>query len=240
MGRAFEAERWDRVFVERQQCSLPFTEIPEGSRDRNPEVLRVLGVAVVFERRGVEVLSEKSRCVEDPGEARCLAHHAREEAGHVQMLEQLLGARAGVRLPGLLGMAEGFVTRRRMTIDQMLITLLVEAMGIALYELLAEQLKPGRVAAVLESIVDDERVHADLLREILVAAVAGQSFRVTWRLRRVRTAIVAVFVVVHALCHRRYLRPLGIASASDVRGRMLGEIERVLRGIPELAVPAAR
>jgi hypothetical protein len=96
------------------------------------------------------------------------------------------------------------------------------------------------VAAVLESIVDDERVHADLLREIVAGAVAEQSPGATRRLRRIRTVVVGVFVMVHALLHRRYLRPLGISSSREVRGRMLGEIERALRGIPELAIPRAR
>jgi rubrerythrin len=240
MKRSFQADRWDRVFLERQLYPFPMAGIPAGAQDSSPHVLRILRVAAAMERIGVDVLVEESRNVHDPAEARCIAHHAREEASHVQLLEQLLGDSGVSRLSGLLGVAEGYVTRRRPAAEQMLVTLLVEAMGIALYEMLAEQLGPGRVAAVFESIVDDERVHADLTREILLAAVADLSPRTTRRLRRIRTVTVAMFVIVHAFLHRTYFRPLGIGSASKVRGRMLREIERTLRGIPALAVPVSR
>jgi hypothetical protein len=156
------------------------------------------------------------------------------------MLTELIGESETARPIGIVSVAERFVTRQRPIVEQTLISLLIEAMGIAIYGMLADSLGPGRVSAVLQSIVDDERIRADLFREILVAAVAEHSPRAVRRLRRIRTAVVAIIVCVHALMHRRYLSPLGIISARQVRGRMLSEIERALRGIPELAVPTVR
>lgn len=234
---SFDAVVWERLFKDRERYASPSTGVSLGESDLPRAVARVLRIATAIEKKGVDVLLEKSRASEDPGEASCIAHHASEEIVHVQMLESLLGRSVPPGLPGVLGLAEAYVTRRRPVVDQMLVTLLVEAMAIALYGELAERLSPGRVATVLESIVDDERVHADLMREILLAAIARGSPGLVRRLRRVRSATVAVLVVAHRLLHRTYLRPVGIGSARDMRSRILREIEWALRGIPQLAVP---
>lgn len=234
---SFDAVAWERLFRERGRYPSPDAGAAQGEAELPRAVTRVLRVAAAIEKKGVDVLLEKSRAAEDPGEAACIVHHASEEVAHVRMLESLLGRPVPPGLPGVLGLAEAYVTRRRPVVDQMLVTLIVEAMAIALYGQLAEQLAPARVAIVLESIVDDERVHADLMREILLAAIARGSPGLIRRLRRVRSATVAVLVVAHGLLHRTYLRPVGIESARDMRSRVLREIEWALRGIPQLAVP---
>jgi hypothetical protein len=99
-------------------------------------------------------------------------------------------------------------------------------------------LQPGRAAEAIRAIVDDELGHRDFLAELLVKMMARLSPREVRRLRRLRNRTILVFVVAHALGHRRYLRPLVGHPASTVRRAFLSQIERSLSVVPDLAIPA--
>lgn len=234
---SFDLQRWKRVFQKRREQSSPIEAIPQGGEDRRPAVRRVLRVAAYFERRGLEVLrckAEQER-ERDPEAARCLEQHALEEEGHSQLLQQLLDGEP-VRPPrGPIAWAERLATRERRVDEQVLVTLIIEAVGIALYETLAEGLAPGRVAEAFRTIVDDERVHVDFMRDFLMSAMRDLTPRQQRRLRRLRTLILTVVLMTHALAHRAFLRPVLDRPASAVRARIVAEVERCLAGLPGLA-----
>jgi rubrerythrin len=234
---SFDLRRWKRVFEERREQSSPLEATPHGREDRLPSVRRILRVAAYFERRGLEVLRSKAEQERqrDPEAARCLEQHALEEEGHSRMLQQLLDGES-VRPPsGPVAWAERLATRERRVEEQVLVTLIVEAVGIALYETLAEGLAPGRVAEAFRMIADDERVHVDFMREFLIGAMRGATARQQRRLRRLRTLILAVVLLTHAVAHRTFLRPVLDLPASAVRARIIAEVERCLYGLPGLS-----
>jgi rubrerythrin len=234
---AFDLRRWQRVFDERRDQNVPIHSIALGARDRMPAVRRILRVAGYFEFRALEVLKLKAEQERqrDPGAALCIERHALEEEGHSRMIQQLLDDET-VRSPkGPLAWAERLVTKERSVEEQVVVTLVVEAVGIALYETLAEGSAPGRVSEAFRMIADDERVHVDFMREFLSEMIHTLTRAQCRRLRRLRTIILGVALLTHAVSHRTFLRPVVKLPASAVRSRIIDEVERCLSGIPNVA-----
>jgi rubrerythrin len=222
---SLDSHHWLRLFEGRAGQTLRLEGIPPGVRDRTPEVVTFLRVAAYCEQRGLPTLMQKSREARDPEAARCLAHHAREEANHARLLRAALQGEHPFVPPGSL---EG----------QILVTLVIEGFAVAMYDMISKALQPGRAAEALRTIVDDELGHRDFLAELLAKIMRTLPAREVRRLRRLRTRTILFLVVAHALGHRKYMRPLVGLPAAAVRRVFLAQIERSLSAIPDLAIPA--
>jgi rubrerythrin len=233
---SLDSRRWLRVFEGRAGQTLRLGGIPPGPRDRSPEVVAFLRIAAYCEQRGLPTLMQKSREARDPEAARCLAHHAREEANHARLLRAALEGERPFVPPGPIASTERFITKRRSLEGQILVTLVIEGFAVAMYDMIARALEPGRAAEALRSIVDDELGHRDFLAELLVKVVRQLPMREVRRLRRLRDRTILFLVVAHALGHRKYMRPLVGLSAATVRRTFLAQIERSLSVVPELAI----
>jgi rubrerythrin len=212
-----------------------FARIPFGPRDRQPALLRLVAMAAFFEQRGVEVLERKASEAATPALAETLARHARDEREHVAALCALTESGRLEPPPLLLRLVLREFQRRRPLLRQSMGTLVVESLGIAVYSAVAEQLGQGRVAEVLLSIADDERVHLDRTAEMVATLVADASAAELRRLRRLRAFLVAAVLTGHALAHRAILGPLVGRSAAPLRQRILAEIRRTFAALPALA-----
>jgi rubrerythrin len=235
---SLDSRGWLHVFESRAGQTLHLEGIPPGVRDRSPEVVAFLRIAAYCEARGLPTLMQKSREARDPEAARCLAHHAREEANHARLLRAALHGERPFVPPGPIASTERFITKRRSLEGQILVTLVIEGFAVALYDMISRALEPGRAAEALRSIVDDELGHRDFLAELLVKLIRRLPPREVRRLRRLRNRTLLFLVVAHTLGHRKYMRPLVGLSAATVRQTFLSQIERSLSIIPELAIPA--
>lgn len=233
-----DSRGWLHVFETRAEHHLHLESVAPGARDRSPEVVRFLRIAAYGEQRGLPVLMQRSREARDPEVARCLAHHAREEANHARLLRAALHGERPFLPAGPIAATEHFLTRRHSLVGQILVTLVLEAFAVVLYDMVWRALHPGRAAEAIRSIVDDELGHRDFLAELLVKMMRRLSAREIRRLRRLRNRTILIFVVAHALAHRKYVRPLVGHPASTVRRAFLSQIERSLSVIPDLALPA--
>lgn len=235
---SLDSRGWLHLFESRAGQTLRLEGIAPGVRDRSPEVVAFLRIAAYCEQRGLPTLMQKSREARDPEAARCLAHHAREEANHARLLRTALQGERPFVPPGPIASTERFITKRRSLEGQLLVTLVIEGFAVALYDMISQALQPGRAAEALRSIVDDELGHRDFLAELLGKIMRTLPAREVRRLRRLRNRTILFLVVAHGLGHRKYMRPLVGRSAATVRRAFLAQIERSLSVIPELAIPA--
>jgi rubrerythrin len=235
---SLDSRAWLHVFESRAGQTLRLEDIPPGARDRSPEVVRFLRIAAYGEQRGVSVLMQRSREARDPEVASCLAHHAREEANHARLLRAALRGERPFLPAGPIAATERFLTRRHSLEGQILLTLVLEAFVVVLYDVVWRALQPGRAAEAIRSIVDEELGHRDFLAELLVEMMRRLPSREVRRLRRLRDRTIRIFVVAHALGHRKYVRPLVGLPASTVRRAFRLQIERSLSVVPQLALRA--
>ncbi len=229
-----DPNRWEQVFDKRRRQPLDVGSIPFGPRDRLPEVSLFIRAAIWCESAGVVALERKAAEAGGAAGDR-IADHAREEKDHVSLLRGLLDSATDWKPVGPIRWGERILAHDRPLPQQLLATLIVESLGIAVYTMAAEGLGAGRVAAALTSIADDERIHLDFTRELLAALVPDLSRVGRVRLSRLRSRFVLAVVVAHTFGHARYLAPVCRLGTARARRRILDEIERSLAGVDLLA-----
>jgi rubrerythrin len=210
--------------------------LPPGAADASPEVLAFLHQALFCEELGVEALMRRAAEAEGAATAECIRAHAEDEQGHVALLRALLGNDASFRPLLPIRLAAWLMKRDRGIPEHTVVSIVVEATGVAFYDLTAERLGVGRTAEVLRAIADEERVHLEFSRDLLAQLVPGLPAARIRSLRRLRGRLVMALLLGHLADHWRILGPASRVSARTARRRMLAEIERGFSRVPLLAV----
>ena len=211
-GETRDWARWRRFFEARSARSLPRLEDGAAYADLPRSLARSLAIFQLGESGGgtvVEQAKNSGIAAADRDFCAALALFVAEEHRHANLLAMCVRMLGG-ELIRCNWTARMFVFFRRLfgLRTKIMVLLAAEVVGICYYHLIAARLPQGKMRAMLEEMVDDERAHLQFhcafLRSQIKSSWHATVFRVAWRW----TMLCATIVVL--IDHRAALRDLGI------------------------------
>ena len=207
---------WQRFFAARRNRQLPRLEAVQTAAPLPPSLAKSLAIFQLGESGGGTIVDQvwDSRLPGvDADYAAAMALFVAEEHRHANILAMCVRMLGG-RLIRRNWTASLFVFARRLMglRIKIMVLLAAEVVGICYYHLLATQLPHGRLRALLEEMVGDERshlrFHCAFLRSQTQGVARRHLFRIAWRLTMLATAVVV------AVDHRAAIRDMGIGMSA--------------------------